>query len=107
MTTEAQETETSILIVDDMPDNIDVVAGILKEDYKVRAATEKEWILYVTGALSVLFGILVIMQPAAGGVTIVYMVASWAILIGLLKVFFAFKIKNIPDAIGERLGAGG
>lgn len=39
MTTEAQETETSILIVDDMPDNIDVVAGILKEDYKVRAAT--------------------------------------------------------------------
>lgn len=80
---------------------------LLMLGYKVRAATEKEWILYVTGALSVLFGILVIMQPAAGGVTIVYMVASWAILIGVLKVFFAFKIKNIPDAIGERLGTGG
>ncbi len=39
MTTEAQENPTSILIVDDMPDNIDVVAGILKEEYKVRAAT--------------------------------------------------------------------
>jgi len=28
--------------------------------YKVRKATSREWILYVTGVLSVLFGILVI-----------------------------------------------
>ena len=80
---------------------------LLMLGYKVRAATEKEWILYVTGALSVLFGILVIMQPEAGGVTIVYMVAGWAILIGLLKIYFGFKIKNIPDAIGERLESRG
>lgn len=32
----------TILVVDDVPDNIDVVAGILKQDYKVRAATSGE-----------------------------------------------------------------
>jgi uncharacterized membrane protein HdeD (DUF308 family) len=72
--------------------------------YKVRAATEGEWVLYVTGALSLLFGILVIAKPGAGGISIVYMIASWAILIGVLKIFFAFKIKNVPDKIAARLG---
>jgi uncharacterized membrane protein HdeD (DUF308 family) len=38
---------------------------LLMLGYKVRQATSREWILYVTGALSLLFGILVIMNPAA------------------------------------------
>ena len=34
--------------------------------YRVRQATSREWLLYVTGALSVLFGILVLARPGAG-----------------------------------------
>jgi len=71
--------------------------------YKVRQATSREWILYVTGALSVLFGILVAMNPAAGGLSIVYLIASWAIVIGALKVLFAVKVKNLPERAGDRL----
>jgi uncharacterized membrane protein HdeD (DUF308 family) len=80
-------------------------AFLLMLGYKVRAATKGEWVLYLTGALSILFGILVIVNPAAGGVSIVYLIASWAVIIGVFKIFFSFKIKNIPDAIGERLKA--
>jgi len=71
--------------------------------YKVRKATTREWILYLTGALSVLFGLLVVLNPGAGGLSIVYLIASWAIAIGVLKVFFAFKVKNLPEQIGDRL----
>jgi uncharacterized membrane protein HdeD (DUF308 family) len=80
-------------------------AFLLMLGYKVRAATKGEWVLYLTGALSILFGILVIVNPAAGGVSIVYLIASWAVIIGVFKIFFSFKIKNIPDAIGERVKA--
>jgi uncharacterized membrane protein HdeD (DUF308 family) len=80
-------------------------AFLLMLGYKVRAATKGEWVLYLTGALSILFGILVIVNPAAGGVSIVYLIASWAVIIGVFKIFFSFKIKNIPNAIGERLKA--
>jgi len=73
--------------------------------YKVRQATEREWMLYVIGALSVLFGLLVVLNPGAGGLSIVYLIASWAIVIGALKVFFAFKVKSLPERVGDRLAS--
>jgi uncharacterized membrane protein HdeD (DUF308 family) len=73
--------------------------------YKVRQATTREWILYVTGGLSIVFGLLVIVNPLAGSLTIVYLIASWAIVIGALKVFFAFKMKNLPEHLGDRFSA--
>jgi uncharacterized membrane protein HdeD (DUF308 family) len=71
--------------------------------YKVRQATSREWILYVTGALSILFGVLVLVNPAAGSLSIIYLIASWAIVIGAFKIFFAFKVKNLPERVGDRI----
>ena len=71
--------------------------------YKVRQVTTREWILYATGALSVLFGFLVVLNPGAGGLSIVYLIASWAIVIGAFKVFFGFKVRNLPERVGEKL----
>jgi len=70
--------------------------------YKVRKATSREWILYLTGVLSILFGVLVVVNPAAGGLSIVYLIAAWAIVIGAFKIFFGFKVKNLPERVGER-----
>ncbi len=73
--------------------------------YKVRAVTEKEWLLYVIGALSILFGILVFVNPAVGGISVIWMIASWALVTGLLKIFFAVRIKNLPGRIGKARAA--
>jgi uncharacterized membrane protein HdeD (DUF308 family) len=71
--------------------------------YKYRKATTREWMLYLTGGLSVLFGVLVIARPAIGGVTIVYMIAAWAIVIGLLKVVFAMRVRSLADRVKSGL----
>ena len=71
--------------------------------YKVRKATTREWILYVMGTLSVLFGLLVVLNPGAGDLSIVYLIASWAVVIGALKVFFALKVKNLRENLGDRI----
>jgi uncharacterized membrane protein HdeD (DUF308 family) len=73
--------------------------------YKVRKATTREWILYSAGALSVLFGILVIRNPLAGGISIVYMIACWAVVIGSLKILFGMKIKNLKGRLGDKFSA--
>ena len=78
---------------------------LLMLGYKVRKATTREWMLYLTGALSLLFGILVIMNPAAGGLSVVYLVAGWALVIGALKIVFAFRVKNLPERAGEKFSA--
>ena len=70
--------------------------------YRVRKATSREWILYLTGALSILFGVLVVARPAVGGLTVVYLIASWAIVIGALKIAFAFRIRKLPGELESR-----
>ena len=69
--------------------------------YKVRAATQREWILYLTGALSIAFGVLVFLNPAAGGISVIWMIAAWALVIGTLKIIFAFRVKSLPDRVAE------
>jgi uncharacterized membrane protein HdeD (DUF308 family) len=66
--------------------------------YKVRKATSREWMLYLAGALSILFGVLVIVNPMSGSRTIIYMIASWSLVIGTLKVAFGFKVRNLATA---------
>jgi uncharacterized membrane protein HdeD (DUF308 family) len=66
--------------------------------YKVRKATRREWMLYLAGALSILFGILVIANPVTGSRTIVYMIASWSLVIGVLKVAFGLKVRSLKGA---------
>ena len=73
--------------------------------YKVRKATTREWILYLTGGLSVLFGVMVIANPVAGGLSIVYMIASWALVVGALKVYFGLKVRNLPAQQADRASA--
>jgi uncharacterized membrane protein HdeD (DUF308 family) len=70
--------------------------------YKVRAATEREWLLYLAGFLSIVFGVLVIANPMLGGLSVILMIASWAIVIGMLKIVFAFKVKNLPERVAAR-----
>jgi uncharacterized membrane protein HdeD (DUF308 family) len=73
---------------------------------KVREVIEREWLLYLTGVLSILFGVVIILQPDAGAVSVVWMIAGWAIVIGLLRIFFAFFVRNLKDDIGGRLERG-
>jgi uncharacterized membrane protein HdeD (DUF308 family) len=75
--------------------------------YKVRKSTSREWVLYLAGVLSILFGLAVLTNPVAGSRTIVHLIAAWSLVIGLLKVFFAFKVRNLPDAVREQVAAAG
>ena len=73
--------------------------------YKVRKTTSREWLLYLTGGLSILFGILVIANPIAGSRTIVYVIATWSLMIGILKVAFGLKVRKLRDAVRETIAA--
>lgn len=66
--------------------------------YKVRAATQREWILYLTGALSIVFGLLILANPAAGGISVILLIAGWALVTGLLRILFAFRIRATANA---------
>ena len=67
--------------------------------WRIRREVSTEWILYLTGALSLIFAILIFLRPAEGSVSVVYLIASWAILIGALRIFFATRIRKIGKRV--------
>jgi uncharacterized membrane protein HdeD (DUF308 family) len=68
---------------------------LLTLGYKVRETAKHEWLLYLAGALSVGFGVLIVMWPGVAGVSIIWAIATWAIVIGVLRVVFAFKVRGM------------
>ena len=67
--------------------------------YKVRKATNREWILYLAGGVSILFGAVVLANPVAGSVKIVYLIAAWAIVVGAFKIAFALRVKGAAKGL--------
>lgn len=80
-------------------------AMLIALGWRIRKATTREWMLYTTGVLSMIFGVLILSMPVAGSLTVVYVIASWAIATGILRVIFAFKAKNLRDDVVEKVQA--
>ena len=68
---------------------------------RIRKEIEGEWLLGLSGLLSVVFGVAVLLNPTAGGITIVWLIASWAVLIGIVLIFFAVRMRGLARRIGE------
>ena len=71
--------------------------------FKIRKEIPNEWILYLCGAVSILFGLLILLNPAEGSVSVVYLIAAWALLVGALRIWFAFRVRGL----GERIAGPG
>jgi uncharacterized membrane protein HdeD (DUF308 family) len=61
---------------------------------QLRKHIDNEWILILCGTLSVIFGIALLLQPAAGALALVWLIGAYAILFGLLNIAFAFRLRR-------------
>ena len=61
----------------------------------IRKVASGEWLLYLTGILSVLFGLALIWAPGIGGVSVSMMIGAWALVVGILRVLFAFRVRSM------------
>lgn len=62
---------------------------------RLRKEIQGEWVLVLGGLLSVVFGIFVLMQPGAGMMAMLWVLATYAVIFGVLMVILAFKIKKV------------
>jgi uncharacterized membrane protein HdeD (DUF308 family) len=61
---------------------------------KLRKEIEGEWFLILNGALSVVFGILILWRPGIGAVALVYIIGAYAIILGVIYLMFGLKLKK-------------
>jgi uncharacterized membrane protein HdeD (DUF308 family) len=61
---------------------------------RLRKAIQHEWLLGLSGVLSVLFGVLMFLQPGAGALAVVWVVAAYAVVFGDLQILLGFRLRR-------------
>lgn len=61
---------------------------------RLRKEIDNEWLLILSGALSVLFGLVLLTQPGAGALALIFVIGAYAIAYGVLLVVLAFRLRK-------------
>ena len=62
---------------------------------KLRHEIKGEWFIILMGLASVVFAILLLWNPVAGAAALIWLIAWYAIVLGILSMFFGFRIKTL------------
>jgi uncharacterized membrane protein HdeD (DUF308 family) len=79
-----------------------VVGGILTiiSALRVREQIDNEWWLVLSGILAIIFGVLVFTNLLAGFLTIAWVFGVFAIVVGILSIVLAFRVRDFGTQIG-------
>ena len=68
---------------------------------RLRKTIEREWLLALAGIVSIVFGVLVLVFPAAGALAMVWLVSFYAVVTGALLLTLAFRARNWSAELGS------
>ncbi len=75
---------------------------------RLRKHIENEWLLGLSGLVSILFGVLMFLQPGAGALAVIWLIGSFAIFFGILLIALGFRLKGLASRVapgGTPVGA--
>jgi len=85
-----------------------LITGVLEiyAAISLRKQIANEGWLALSGVLSVLAGLYVILRPGAGALALVWLIGGFSITFGIVLIMLALKAKNWASDVKERVGGG-
>jgi uncharacterized membrane protein HdeD (DUF308 family) len=78
-----------------------LLTGVLElvAAWRLRAAIQNEWWMALGGLATVVFGILLIISPGAGALALVWLIAAYAVVFGIVLLILAFRLRGVRQQI--------
>ena len=62
---------------------------------KLRHEIKGEWLLILMGLASIVFAVLLLWNPVAGAAAVIWLIAWYAVVLGILAIFFGFRLRTL------------
>jgi uncharacterized membrane protein HdeD (DUF308 family) len=62
---------------------------------KLRREIRGEWFLILMGLVSIVFAVMLLWNPVPGALALVWLIGSYAIVFGILGIFFGFRLRSL------------
>jgi len=70
---------------------------------RLRREIQGEWLLGLAGVAAVVFGVLLIVHPGEGALTVLWLIGAYAVLAGILLVVLSLKLRSLHGKVGDRI----
>lgn len=77
-----------------------MVTGVLEiaAAFELRQEINNEWLLGLSGVLSILFGILLVIAPGSGALAVTWLIGIYAIMFGIVLISLSWRLRNYDDS---------
>ncbi len=78
-----------------------IVTGVLQvlAAVRLRRVISNEWAMALSGALSILFGVVLVASPGAGALAVVLVIGAYAVLFGLMLLMLSWRLRSHHQAV--------
>jgi len=65
----------------------------------LRKQIDDEWVLVLTGVLSIAFGAILLSRPAAGALAMVLLIGAWMMALGVMTIALSLRLRKIQHKL--------
>jgi len=74
-----------------------ILRGVLEiaAAIRLRKEIDNEWWLVLSGVLSIAFGVAMVMYPGAGALSVIWVIATYALIVGVMMLALSFRLRGM------------